>query len=401
MWIFNFYSLAFLSVFLGQYNTFALQDVTTDLFGSANYGMVAAFGDFNSDKQTDIFVIREQSEVVIFLADSKSPYFKPKVNISKHIFPSNTVVTSVVPGDYDGDSQMDVLITAQINSKSETIFVFWGNNQTLGTALTLNSCKIFNGDMIPDVFGVTNPPFTEVCYLTNRIVVWKNALSSAQHIRMRIPHSNAFIDLNKDFTAGESVMFKQCLTMRNKCKMACIFFFFFMSTKNTFLGSCAQHHIYSYTAPSDLSAIAVPAGTTWHNSCCARFMANASNNEKKLELEDAPALLKSPVWDHYGFPEKYEKVEKQVDKTKAVCQHCEAVLNYASSNTLNLDTHLKKHHLSVTIPTAKKKQQTVQTMLSTSFHQILPSNSERAKAITKSIGVFIAADLRPYSVTGN
>lgn len=36
-----------------------LQDVTVDLFGSENVGTVAAFGDFNSDKQTDVFVIRE------------------------------------------------------------------------------------------------------------------------------------------------------------------------------------------------------------------------------------------------------------------------------------------------------------------------------------------------------
>lgn len=46
--------------FLGQYVAFARQDVTTDLFGSENYGTVAAFGDFNSDKQTDIFIIRER-----------------------------------------------------------------------------------------------------------------------------------------------------------------------------------------------------------------------------------------------------------------------------------------------------------------------------------------------------
>lgn len=38
---------------------FGLQDVTVDLFGAENVGTVAAFGDFNSDKQTDIFVIRE------------------------------------------------------------------------------------------------------------------------------------------------------------------------------------------------------------------------------------------------------------------------------------------------------------------------------------------------------
>ncbi|XP_070825202.1 T-cell immunomodulatory protein [Chaetodon trifascialis] len=207
MWIFKFNILAFLLIFVGQYNTFALQDVTTDLFGTENYGTVAAFGDFYADKQTDIFIIREQSEVVIFLADSKTPYFKPKVHITKDTFPRDTIITSVVPGDYDGDSQMDVLLTAQLsNSKMTTVFIFWGHNQTLDMSgwLTLNKTFTdqplvmdFNGDMIPDIFGVTNT--TEVCYLTGRIPECHTALSSP--VKMRIPHSNAFIDLNKDFTA--------------------------------------------------------------------------------------------------------------------------------------------------------------------------------------------------------
>ncbi|KAF1392394.1 hypothetical protein PFLUV_G00027400 [Perca fluviatilis] len=209
MWMFKLNILAFLLVFVGKHNTFALQDVTADLFGAENYGTVAAFGDFYADKQTDIFIIREQSELLIFLADSKTPYFKPKVNITKDILPRDTVITSVVPGDYDGDSQMDVLLTAQIQkSKSTTVLIFWGNNQTLDMSGWLRLNKTFtdqplvmdfNGDMIPDIFGVVNPPFTEVCYLTNRIPVWRNALSSS--VNMRVPHSNAFIDLNKDFTA--------------------------------------------------------------------------------------------------------------------------------------------------------------------------------------------------------
>ncbi|TNN68361.1 T-cell immunomodulatory protein [Liparis tanakae] len=126
-------------------SAFALQDVTAELFGTENYGRVAAFGDFYADKQTDMFIIRGQSELVIFLADSKTPYFKPKINITKDIFPRDTVLTSVVPGDYDGDSQMDVLLTAQISkSKMTTVFIFWGNNHTLGTASTVNGC---GGDM--------------------------------------------------------------------------------------------------------------------------------------------------------------------------------------------------------------------------------------------------------------
>ncbi|KAM9366530.1 T-cell immunomodulatory protein [Symphorus nematophorus] len=207
MWIFNINILAFLLLFVGQHNTFALQDVTADLFGAENYGTVAAFGDFYADKQTDIFIIREQSEVVIFLADSKTPYFKPKVNITKDILPRDILITSVVPGDYDGDSQMDVLLTAQKNAKT-IVFIFWGHNQTLEMSgwLTLNRTFTdqplvmdFNGDMIPDVFGVTEAATTEVCYLTDRMPKCVNALSSP--VKMRIPHSNAFIDLNKDFTA--------------------------------------------------------------------------------------------------------------------------------------------------------------------------------------------------------
>ncbi|XP_037390447.1 T-cell immunomodulatory protein [Pygocentrus nattereri] len=188
-----------------------LQDVTTDLFGTENEGTVAAFGDFNSDKQTDIFVIRQQSELLIFLADLKAPYFRPKVHLSKDDFPSDiSVISSVVPGDYDGDSQMDVLLTGHpkgSDTQQTKVFIFWGNNQTLNQSgrtdlnKTFNDQPLvmdFNGDMIPDVFGVVSDS-TEVCYLRNRILKCEKALST--NVKIRVPHSNAFIDLNKDFTA--------------------------------------------------------------------------------------------------------------------------------------------------------------------------------------------------------
>uniref|UniRef100_A0A8C2ZEL9 Integrin alpha FG-GAP repeat containing 1 n=1 Tax=Cyclopterus lumpus TaxID=8103 RepID=A0A8C2ZEL9_CYCLU len=200
--------LAFVLFSVGPDSASALQDVTAELFGAENYGTVAAFGDFYADKQTDMFIIRGQSELVIFLADSKTPYFKPKINITKDIFPRDTVLTSVVPGDYDGDSQMDVLLTAQLHkSKMTTVFIFWGNNQTLDMSQWLMLNKTFtdqplvmdfNGDMIPDIFGVTDsapPLYTEVSFKSR---CRPKALNSS--VNMRIPHSNAFIDLNKDLT---------------------------------------------------------------------------------------------------------------------------------------------------------------------------------------------------------
>ncbi|KAJ7985909.1 hypothetical protein DPEC_G00345360 [Dallia pectoralis] len=213
MWILFMKICALTACLAARHSAFALQDVTADLFGSENHGTVAAFGDFNSDKQTDMFIIREQSELVIFLADLKAPYFKPKVHITKDELPKDFIITGVVPGDYDGDSQMDVLLTTQLKTKATSdtrVFVFWGNNQTLDGKVDLNKTFVdqplimdFNGDMIPDIFGVISSSVSEssseVCYLTKRTAVWQSALTVP--VSMRIPHSNAFIDLNNDFTA--------------------------------------------------------------------------------------------------------------------------------------------------------------------------------------------------------
>ncbi|XP_029767648.1 T-cell immunomodulatory protein [Terrapene carolina triunguis] len=141
-----------------------LQNVTAQLFGAEAFGTLAAFGDFNSDKQTDLFVLRGGNELLIFLADQKEPYFKPKVKLSIN----QGVITSVVPGDYDGDSQMDVLLTTKPQNHITdelSVIIFWGRNQTLDSnrKTVLNKTfhdepliMDFNGDLIPDVFGVTN-----------------------------------------------------------------------------------------------------------------------------------------------------------------------------------------------------------------------------------------------------
>lgn len=61
MWLSTHSALLALILFItiDRHGAFGLQDVTGALFGSENVGTVAAFGDFNSDKQTDVFVIRE------------------------------------------------------------------------------------------------------------------------------------------------------------------------------------------------------------------------------------------------------------------------------------------------------------------------------------------------------
>uniref|UniRef100_A0A8D0BC92 Integrin alpha FG-GAP repeat containing 1 n=1 Tax=Salvator merianae TaxID=96440 RepID=A0A8D0BC92_SALMN len=183
-----------------------LQNVTPQLFGTQAYGTLAAFGDFNSDKQTDLFVLRGDNELNIFLADQKEPYFKPKVKLPL----KNVVITSVVPGDYNGDSQMDVLLTTRPQKQTNvdlSVLIFWGNNQTLdvNNPFVLNKMfhdepliMDFNGDLIPDIFGVTNTSEKPQILIGGNLS-WHAALDTQR--KMYIPHSHAFIDLSNDFTA--------------------------------------------------------------------------------------------------------------------------------------------------------------------------------------------------------
>ncbi|KAL3969495.1 Arf-GAP with GTPase, ANK repeat and PH domain-containing protein 2 [Sarotherodon galilaeus] len=116
-------------------------------------------------------------------------------------------------------------------------------------------------------------------------------------------------------------------------------------------------------------------------------MASASGStEGAEELEKPPASLKSHVWEHFGFPVKYINGKRVVDKTTTLCRQCGTRKPYDTGNTSGMAAHLKRHHPSVT--GAKTRAP-------------FAAQSDRAKAITKAIGVFIAADLRPYSVAQN
>lgn len=189
----------------------SLKNVTGDVLGSEDRGWVAAFGDFNADKQTDMFIVRGGNELRIFLADLKStPYFSPKVKLS--LESENVLITSVVPGDYNGDSQMDVLLTTVPSAPAGmttplSVVIYWGQNQTLNInhKFQLNNTYSdephimdFNGDLIPDIFGVPTGSQTPlITYGGDQMVTGSLGMTRP----MYVPHSHAFIDLNGDFTA--------------------------------------------------------------------------------------------------------------------------------------------------------------------------------------------------------
>ena len=116
-------------------------------------------------------------------------------------------------------------------------------------------------------------------------------------------------------------------------------------------------------------------------------------SESSKPLRPAPASLKAPVWQHFGF---YE-VDGKLDKTYTVCKECRSLIKYFG-NTTNLRNHILRFHseLGEKQPGPDGSQRTIKQAVAQ-----LPPNSERAKRITKSIAQFIAMDLRPYSVVEN
>ncbi|XP_005091341.1 T-cell immunomodulatory protein [Aplysia californica] len=197
----------------------SLSDVTVDVFGRERvYGIVSAFGDLDADKATDVFVLSEDGKSVFILeADIDIDLRKDFTEFKKRTFiegkPEDAVITSVVPGDFNSDSQMDVLVTRKPKQDSTevTVEIYPGNGAAAEKPLTLTETFRdqpvvidWNGDMIPDLFGET---------ADGRRAVWifvKNGSYAMEYVtngtegklpQLRVPQSSAFLDLDGDLTA--------------------------------------------------------------------------------------------------------------------------------------------------------------------------------------------------------
>lgn len=128
-------------------------------------------------------------------------------------------VVSVIPGDFDGDALMDVLVAIKpegVTTNIYSIYVHWGGPEglnctnekeepllkTQGEPLALD----FNRDMIIDLYGLDN-------HGQRAYWVFQKSRVPPEMIRqppvtgtddknsIKIPNANAYLDLNGDFTA--------------------------------------------------------------------------------------------------------------------------------------------------------------------------------------------------------
>lgn len=188
----------------------AINDMTECSFGKYSEGIIAAFGDFNSDELTDAFLIINSSSVEVFLAHDKEPFLRPSPYGCNF---SNIVVTSIVPGDYDGDAYMDILLTTQIQNETSNLHevrILWGGMPTLNCsdALLIKAITIgqplvmdYNRDMILDLFGI-NTQKERVFWIFDKSRSTPTEITSTGITKeIKLPHSHSFLDVNGDDAA--------------------------------------------------------------------------------------------------------------------------------------------------------------------------------------------------------
>ncbi|KAI9248624.1 hypothetical protein BY458DRAFT_536598 [Sporodiniella umbellata] len=140
------------------------------------------------------------------------------------------VITNVVPGDFDYDGHLDVLLMGEDNPEKPSeikmqIYLGNGNNTFESGSIKLPPAQgalpivlDINGDMKTDILGYSKE--------TNKLSAWINTgnttslfdVSSAENLfdkqsysqcTWATPHSNAFIDLNGDCLAGKGFTLSQ------------------------------------------------------------------------------------------------------------------------------------------------------------------------------------------------
>lgn len=190
-------------------------DITNLVFGHLTDGMPAAFGDFNSDELTDVFVLRDGGKTMeIFVATEEEPLLRVVGPKPLKCSFNESIITSVVPGDFDGDALMDVLVTTLQKNRNEegdvltSVHILWGGAtylncsnekepviRLIGQPLAID----YNQDMIIDLFGQDERGkrafwvFNSSRGAPEKIPMKDNR----SHDRLKQPHSHAYLGKHK------------------------------------------------------------------------------------------------------------------------------------------------------------------------------------------------------------
>lgn len=175
-------------------------------------GTIAAFGDFDSDKLTDVFLIGPQGKSFSILRGYKNePLLRnSNKNWSCTISNDKERIVSLMPSDFHGMAMMDVLVVTSTTSDDSVLSVYLvrGDKDSLNCSALSDPLDFklstqpllfdFNGDMITDILGY-DPGDTNSRYAWsfkfNATYIKKPLFGDK---KMKKVNSNTFVDLNGD-----------------------------------------------------------------------------------------------------------------------------------------------------------------------------------------------------------
>lgn len=195
----------------------AATDITGQAFESINDTIISAFGDYNSDELTDVFVRSTDGRTIeILLASDQEPLLRRSSNTACTFKRLN--VTSIVPGDFDGDAFMDLLITSKPEPSSDILEVYinWGSSDILNCTDEMAEPLLrmigepvaldYNSDMIIDLFGLNENRSRTFWIFDNKHqapyeIPMELPAGEREFTDLVVPNSHAYLDLNNDFRA--------------------------------------------------------------------------------------------------------------------------------------------------------------------------------------------------------
>jgi len=183
-------------------------------------GSVVAYGDFNSDKFTDVFILDSSlQKLSVYLWQTNSTTFEHQKSADIDVSGDSLYIVNVIPNDFNYDGKLDVLIMAskeKTNKPNKELIMrlYLGNQKSFDKYIDVpSSMNIqptlvdFYGNMRPNLLGYPFNPnssynlhvwkFNNTSVSTEPVTL-KDETTGKELCKISLPHSNAFIDLDGD-----------------------------------------------------------------------------------------------------------------------------------------------------------------------------------------------------------
>lgn len=203
---------------LDEDNSIAIDDIN---------GHIGCFGDFNSDKYTDLFIIvgnNSETIVNVYLWDQDNWQFS-----NSSAFVAFPYITNLAAGDFNYDGKLDLMVSGKnISTNNTYVRIYLGDLKELAkmpmtvieNAASQVTIMDANNDMKLDLFGEiveydynTTTPNNTIVTKTIRRAFWINKGAGVFTVAydrydapLMSPHSSAFVDIDGDCLADRFVV---------------------------------------------------------------------------------------------------------------------------------------------------------------------------------------------------